>query len=55
MGRRGVRDKIMCLIADPDQNLFSFKMESISEHTKNTALLLKKFLLLRWHLSIEDR
>lgn len=55
MARRGVRDKIICLIAGPGQNLFSFKMESISEHTKNIALLLKKFLLLRWPLSIEDR
>lgn len=55
MARRGVRDKIICLIAGPGQNLFSFKMGSISEHTKNIALLLKKFLLLRWPLSIEDR
>ena len=50
MGRRGVRDKVICLIAGPDQNLFSFKMESISGHTENIAVLLKKLLLRRWRL-----
>lgn len=46
VGRRRIRDKIVCFISGPNQNLFSSKMESISEYTKNPALLLKQLVLL---------